>query len=169
MKNITKFFAIAIAILGFSAASFAQSSATATATATLITPISITKTTDMNFGTVAASATAGSVTLDYNDVATPSGGTTLVAGGAARKAAEFQVTGQNSSSFSISCPTSIVLTSGANTLTVNAISPDSGSTSNLSASGSKTIKVQGTLVVPAGALAGVYTNTADLEVTVNYN
>lgn len=169
MKNITKLFAIAIVILGFSATSFAQSSATATATATLITPISITKTTDMNFGTIAASATAGTVALGYNDVATPSGGTTLVAGGDARKAAEFQVTGQNSSSFSISCPTSLILTSGGNTLTVNAISPDSGITSNLSATGSKTIKVQGTLVVPAGALAGVYTNTTDLKVTVNYN
>jgi len=170
MKNINKLIAIAIVILGFSATTFAQSDATASAFATLITPISITKTTDMNFGTVAASATAGTVALDYTGAATPSGGTTLVAGGAARKAAEFQVTGQNSSSFSISCPTSIVLTSlESNTLTVNAISPDSGATSTLSNTGSKTIKVQGTLLVPAGAAAGVYKNETDLKVTVNYN
>jgi len=169
MKNITKLFAIALVTLGTASASFAQSSKTASATATLITPIAISKTTDMNFGTVAASATAGTVALSYADVATPTGGTTLVAGGAARKAAEFEVTGQNSSSFSISCPTTIVLTSAGNTLTVNGIAADAGTTNTLSASGSKTIKVQGTLVVPGAAPAGVYTNTADLTVTVNYN
>jgi hypothetical protein len=43
MKNITKFFAIAIAILGFSAASYAQSNATASSTATFVVPLSISK------------------------------------------------------------------------------------------------------------------------------
>jgi len=169
MKNITKLFAILIVVLGFSATSFAQSSATASATATLITPISIAKSVDMNFGTVAASATAGTVALGYDDVATPTGGTTLVAGGDARKAAQFTVTGQNSSNFSISCPTTLVLTSGSNTLTVNSIAVDAGNSSTLSGSGSKTLKVKGTLVVPGGSLAGTYTNSADLTVTVNYN
>jgi len=170
MKNITKIFAIALVALGFSTSSFAQADATASATATLVTPLSISVVTNMNFGTVASSATAGTVVITSGDVVTATDGATLIAGGAARKAAEFEVTGAVSSSFSVSCPTSIILSSGGNNLTVNAIAPDCGANATLSADlGKKTIKVGGTLVLPAGSLAGIYTNTTDLKVTVDYN
>jgi len=164
MKN--KIFALAILMMGFSASSFAQSSATATATATLVTPIAISKTVDMDFGTLAASATAGTVVLGTDDVATPSGGVSLVSGTPA--AAQFSVTGEGTSSFSISLPSSITLVSGTDNLTVDTFGSSPSTTGTLTA-GAATVKVGATLNVPANAPAGTYTNTADLTVTVNYN
>src|SRR5579872_3789960 len=65
MKNIIKSIAIAsVAIIGFSNSTFAQATATASASANIITPISIVKNIDMNFGNVAVSGSiAGTVVL----------------------------------------------------------------------------------------------------------
>ena len=78
-----KFLFIAAVILGFSANSFGQSEATASAFATLITPISIEKKVDLNFGTVASSNTDGIVQIATNGGITTDGGATLVAVGGA--------------------------------------------------------------------------------------
>ena len=158
----------AIVILGFSAVSFGQASATANANATLIIPISILKTADMSFGTIGSSANVGSAVLSTTTGETVTGGVHLVTAGTV---ASFTVTGDGSSSISVSCPTTITLTNTApagNTLIVDNIAPDSGTSTTLS-SGSKVIKVGGTLEVPATTVSGTYTNTADLTVTVNYN
>lgn len=164
MKN--KIFTLAILMTGFSAASFAQSSATATATATLVTPIAISKTVDMNFGTVAASATSGTVVLGTDNSVSPTGGVTLPGG--TPTAAQFSVTGEGTSSFSISLPASITLVSGSDNLTVDGFSSTPETTGALTA-GAATVKVGATLNVPANAPSGTYTNTTDLTVTVNYN
>src|SRR5664279_1868600 len=137
MKTLKTLLVIAVVLFGSVATSFAQSNATATATATLIVPISISKTSDMNFGTVAASATAGTVSLDYSSTATTTGGASLILGGASRQAAVFQVTGETNSGFSVSYTTSIVLTNATSqTVTVDNIVADSGAATTL-VSGSK--------------------------------
>jgi hypothetical protein len=164
MKN--KFFTLSALAMTFSAASFAQSSATANATATLVTPIAISKTVDMDFGTLAASGTIGTVVLGTNDVATPSGGASLVSG--TPTAAQFSVTGEGTSTFDISLPSSITLTTGTDNLTVDNFVSNPATTGTLTA-GAATVKVGATLNVPANAPAGTYTNTTDLTVTVNYN
>ena len=72
MKNLTKVLAIASIFITGSTASFAQASATASASATIITPITITKTADMNFGNVAVQAsTGGTVIMNPAGVRTP--------------------------------------------------------------------------------------------------
>ena len=171
LKITVKIFALATLILGFASTSFAQSSATATATATLLVPISIIKTADMNFGTVAASATAGTVALDYNNVTTVGGGVTKISGNPST--ASFTVTGERQKIFSISCPTTITLAGPASSsLIVDHIQCNSGSTGTtgtLSDGGSLVLKVGGTLNVPANSVAGIYTNPTGLTVTVNYN
>ena len=53
MKNLVKFLTIVIIGLVFSATMSAQDTESATATAVIITPITITKTADMDFGSVA--------------------------------------------------------------------------------------------------------------------
>lgn len=167
MKN--RIIAIAVIALGISASASAQSTATASTTATLITPISIVKNTDLNFGTVAASATAGTVALDYANGRTAGGGVSLPAGSTAQTTAVFTVTGEGTNSFSIAVPTSaITLSSGTASLTVDNFAADLGASSTLTA-GSATIKVKATLNVPANAVAGTYTNASGLFVTVNYN
>lgn len=167
MKTTNKIMGLVLVALGASATASAQSDATASATATLITPISISKTVDMDFGSVAASATAGTVVLGTDGVATPSGGVTLPGGTPA--AAEFSVTGEGTSTFDITLPSSITLSDGGtNTLTVDSFTSNPATTGTLTA-GAATVKVGATLNVPANTPAGTYTNTTDLTVTVNYN
>src|SRR5690348_13428339 len=146
MRN--KMTLLGILLIALSVNSFAQSSATANASVTLVTPISIAKDFDMNFGEIAASGTAGTVILDYSDGVTKTGGVKLLSS-AAVKTAQFTVSGEGTSTFSISFPSTITLTSASNDqLTVDGISCDAGTTSALDA-GSKVIKVKGTLQVPA--------------------
>ena len=168
MKKLIVF---AIAILGFSGVSFGQSTATAGTSALLIVPISIAKTTDMNFGTVAASATAGTVLLDYADGRSATGGASLPAGGGTlAKTAVFTVTGEGTSTFSIAIPAAPITLTGsvAGTMTVSDFVADLGAGGTLVA-GSKVIKVKATLNVPANTVAGTYSNASDLFVRVNYN
>jgi hypothetical protein len=172
----TKILTLAIVTLGFTATSFAQTSynprvsATATATATIITPISIEKKVDLNFGNVVANSTGGTVTIatdntpTYNKVAAPS-----IPG--TRSAASFEVKGFAGVTYSIELPKTITLTKdgGKETMTVDNFVSNPSGTGLLSASGSQTVNVGATLNVAANQVAGTYKNTTDLKVTVNYN
>jgi hypothetical protein len=169
MKMKNKILVSAILSIVLSANSFAQSGQTATATATLITPISIAVANDMQFGSIAASGTSGTVTLDTaTNSRSASGGVYLQSGGAAAQIAEFTVTGEANHSFTISSPATIALArSGGGSL--NLALTGTATPSTLDDLGSSTIKIGGTLTVPANSLSGTYTNTTDLTVTVNYN
>jgi Domain of unknown function (DUF4402) len=170
MKTIQKMIGSAILLTGLVTGANAQSTATASTTAVLVTPISIAKTTDMHFGTVAASATAGTVVLDYADGRTTTGGVSLPAGSTLQKTAVFTVTGEGTSGFSIAIPSAPITLTGSSsgTMTVSGFTADLGASSTLVA-GSKTIKVKATLNVGTNQVAGTYTNASDLFVTVNYN
>ena len=170
MKAI-KFFAIAILFSGVSVISSAQVTATATASSTIVTPIGITKTVDMNFGNVAInSTTAGTVVLAPAGTRTSTGGVTLPATAGTVAAAEFNVTGANDYTFSITLPsTSHEIKSGSNTMSVTDFTSTPTTTGALSATGSATVKVGATLNVSAGQAAGTYTSVTPFEVTVNYN
>ena len=170
MKAI-KFFAIAILFSGVSVISSAQVKATATATSTIVTPIGITKTVDMNFGNVAInSTTAGTVVLAPAGTRTSTGGVTLPATAGTVAAAEFNVTGANNYTFSITLPsTSHEIKSGSNTMSVTGFTSTPTPTGTLSATGSAIVKVGATLNVSAGQAAGTYTSVTPFEVTVNYN
>jgi len=170
LKTTIKIFALATLILGFASTSFAQSSAPASATATLLVPISIDKTADMNFGTLAVSAAPGTVVLNYTNGVAKTGGVTLLGG--APSTASFTVAGERQKIFSISYPISIILAGPASsTLTVSDILCNTANpgTGTLSDGGSLVLKVKGTLNVPANSVAGIYTNPTGLTVTVNYN
>lgn len=172
MKN--KFIAAAVLLAAFASKSNAQSTAYASTTAVLVTPIAISKTTDMHFGTIAASATQGTVVLDYADGRTVTGGVSLPAGSTTQKTAVFTVSGEGSSSFSISIPSAPITLTGSvsGTMTVDNFVCDGGASTTLS-NGSKTLKVKATLNVPANTVAGTYSNSlgnaSALFVTVNYN
>ena len=170
MKSI-KFFAVAILFSGVSVISSAQVTATATASSTIVTPIGITKTVDMNFGNVAInSTTAGTVVLAPAGTRTSTGGVTLPATAGTVAAAEFNVTGANNYTFSITLPsTSHEIKSGSNTMSVTGFTSTPTPTGALSATGSATVKVGATLNVSAGQAAGTYTSVTPFEVTVNYN
>jgi len=169
-----KFLAISIILIAFVSNAFAQATAYATTTAVLVVPISIANTVNMHFGTVASSGTAGSVILDFVSGRTATGGVTLPAAGIAPTSAEFLVTGEGTSSFSIAIPTAPITLTGtpSGTLTVGTFLCDQGATTTL-IGGTRTLLIGATLTVPANSVAGTYTNAlADataLFVTVNYN
>ena len=172
MKNISKVVLAAAVMIGFSTSSFAQATATASASATIITPISITKTIDLNFGNVAVSATTGgTVILDpTGSRTTGGGGVTLPATTGTVAAASFDVAGAASFTYAITLPTSTVtISSGSNSMNVTTFTSLPSATGTLSSGGTQTLTVGATLAVAAGQAPGSYTNTTAIPVTVNYN
>jgi hypothetical protein len=91
MKTTAKLLMSTILLAGLATGAKAQSTALASTTATLITPISISKDVDMNFGQIASSAAQGTVVLNYLDQGTISGGLTSPDGGATAKTVPFRL------------------------------------------------------------------------------
>ncbi|MCD6062586.1 MAG: hypothetical protein K0R82_497 [Flavipsychrobacter sp.] len=173
MKKI-KLLVAAIAVIGFSADTFAQqtSSATANASATIIQPIAISKTTDMSFGNIAVSgSTAGTVVLSTANGRTATGGVTLPVSGGTVTSAEFAVTGAANYTYTITLPSSVTLDDNAShTMTAGTFTSDPlTSAGTLDANGEQTVKVGATLAVGAAQAAGVYESDVDFQVIVNYN
>jgi hypothetical protein len=170
MKNGMKLAFAAIALIGFSSSSFAQATATATATATIVTPISITKTVDMNFGNLAVqTATGGTVVLTPAGVRSVTGGVTMPAVFGTVTAATFTVNGQGTYTYAITLPAAATtLTSGANTMTATTFTSNPSATGVLAA-GTQTLNVGATLNVAAAQAAGLYVSGTPFSVTVNYN
>ncbi len=154
--------------LAFAEASFAQVTATANANATIVTPISISKNADLEFGNVATVGTVGTVVLSPAGTRTSTGGVTLPATSGTVNAASFAVAGSGSYTYSITLPTSVVITSGSNTMTVNTFTSTPSLTGTLS-SGAQTLMVGATLNLAVSQAAGVYASATPFSVTVNYN
>jgi len=168
MKKLIILFVV---LAGFGVSSFAQSSDVANSTATLVTPIAISNTTGFNFGTLASSAAAGTISIGYNGaLGTPTGGVSAITG--APTTAVFAVTGAANESFAITLNTTgpVVLTRAlGGTLSLGSIACQEGASTTLDNTGAKSLYLQGTLSVPAASVAGLYENTGGIEVTVNYN
>jgi hypothetical protein len=148
---------------------YAQASATSNVTATVITPISITKNTDMNFGELAAGATAGTVVLDPAGTVTVTGG--VDAGAGTPTAATFTVSGEPNATYAITLPaTAVTIDDGAgNTMTVDTFTSTPTPTGTLDGTGNQTLSVGATLNVGANQVAGTYGAGATFDVTVEYN
>lgn len=160
----------AISAVAISASAFAQTSATASATASarVLTPIAIAKLTDLNFGSLVAGATAGTVVLAPSTTAparTPSGGVTLA--NSAFSAASFSVTGEPSMTYTITLPAGAIpithTTNNTLSMTVNNFTstPASGT---LSAAGAQQVDVGATLNVAANQASGLYSGTFNVSV-----
>jgi hypothetical protein len=175
MKHISKFFALAIVMIAFSATSFGQVSATATASATIITPISIAKTVDMNFGNVVTSAATGTVVLAPAGTRTAGGGASLIAAQPGTvTAATFTVSGSAGLTYTIALPASVTIANGAPTMLVDNFTstPVAGTgTGTIGGGGTQTLLVGATLNVGANQAPGTYTTpvATPFTVTVNYN
>jgi len=172
MNNFSKVLATAAIAIAFSNSSFAQSTATASASATIITPITIVKNVNMDFGNVAVSASlAGTVVLAPAGTRSTggAGGVTLPSTTGTVAGADFTVSGQASYTYAITLPSSATISSGSNTMNVNAFTSSPATTGTLSSGGTQDLKVGATLNVSAAQAAGLYTNSTAVPVTVNYN
>jgi hypothetical protein len=162
--------AFAVFLLACGINANAQSSASATATATIVTPITITKTSDMNFGNVAVQATAGgTVVMTPAGARSATSGVTLPGTPGTVSAASFTVNGQAGYTYSILLPSAVTITDAAsNTMTVDNFTSTPTPTGTLTG-GSETLNVGATLNVVMGQTPGVYTSATPFTVTVNYN
>jgi hypothetical protein len=168
MKHVLKFFAIATVMVALSASAFGQATASASATATIVTPITITKDVDMNFGNL-YSAAAGTVVLDPAGGRSVTGGVTLAPGGTVT-AASFTVGGTADVTYAITLPAgATTISSGANTMTVDTWTSTPLATGTLDATGNETLTVGATLNVGLNQPAGIYVSGTLFDVTVNYN
>lgn len=151
----------------------ADATATAEIGATVLTPISISKSADLNFGSFAADADqSGTVVIATNSGRTFTGGTSAISTDAGTvTAASFDVTGQGTATFSITLPSSnVTLTraTGTETMSVGTFVSNPSGTGTLTA-GAATVAVGATLSVAAGQVAGTYSNASGLPVVVAYN
>jgi hypothetical protein len=160
-------------LMGCAGRACAQVSATASSNATIVAPISMTKNVDMNFGTAAVSTgTGGRVILAPAGTRTTAGGggVTLPSSTGTVTAASFTVAGAPGYTYSISLPSSAVITGpGAATMTVNSFTSIPSATGTLSAGGTQSLNVGATLNISPAQVAGTYTNATAVPVTVNYN
>lgn len=148
--------------------SSAQASSSASASATIITPITMVKGTDMNFGNIATNGAVGTVTLAPAGGRTTTGGVTLPITTGTVSAATFAISGSTAFTYAITLPTTINITSGGNTMTVNNFTSTPSATGTLT-SGTETIKIGSTLNLAANQVEGAYSTTTNFPVTVNYN
>jgi hypothetical protein len=138
--------------------------------------LSITKNTDMNFGTIAASAGGGTVVLSTSGSRTASGGVMLPSFTGTVSAAQFTVSGQANYTYAITLPVTdfILYESGVGpaSIVVTAFTSTpafSGTLSRTLLTGRETVLVGATLKAGGSQTAGYYTNGIGFEVTVNYN
>ena len=167
--NTKKMFAMGAAavalVMGSSA--MAATSATGTASATIVTPISISKTTDLSFGKISPSGSLGTVVIANNGTRSRTGGTVLVTGGTVSQAV-FSISGESGLTYDVTLPTSVTLDDGAsNTMTVDNFTTNIATDGTEAVgSGATTMNVGATLNVAANQTAGTYSKT--FTVTVAY-
>ena len=150
-----------------SAAIAAPARATDSATVDLLSPLTIQKLQDLDFGTVAVTGAGTAVIDPLPNTITTTGG--LVAAGGAPHAALFRGAASQNSVVNIKLPKQpITLTrvGGTQTVTVSNFTLDGPSKKQMAQATTFDIRVGATLTVPAGQVAGQYIGTFD--VTAQY-
>tara|TARA_B110001454_G_scaffold138436_1_gene128640 strand:- start:3067 stop:3555 length:489 start_codon:yes stop_codon:yes gene_type:complete len=161
MNHKTKILALAAAVSLFGVQSAAHAAtASASAAANILSPITVTKTSDLDFGKIVAGASASTVTLTSAGALTCGSGLTC---SGTHNAAAFNVAGSTGEIVTVASDASVTLISGANSMTAS-LAPSAASLTL--AGGAASFNVGGVLSVGASQAAGAYTGT--FNVTVNY-
>jgi len=181
MKKSIMLFAAIVLVAGLTTTVMAQTSATVAATAAgakLIVPMTLTQTAPLHFGTINVLLGAGGTCL------LPSNSTTRVfSAGLATSAvapvatnAAYNVTGTRNVTYALTLPPTITVTEivgavatmsiGTLTARFNGAGADA-ITSTLSATGTDSFTLGGTLTVAAAQVPGVYAGT--FPVSIDYN
>ena len=139
--------------------------------ARIITPITLAKTTDLDFGIIARGTTGTSTVLvNTTETQVPSVvGDAIVLSSAPQTAAKFTISGESGKAYTITFPTSQTITqvSGSNTLSITNINWSNGPTTTGTIGTGNTFYIGGTLNVPSTATDASYIGT--FNVTVAYN
>jgi Mat/Ecp fimbriae major subunit len=149
-----------LATVGMGATAAHAASATATAKAKILRQVTVTNTSDLQFGTIVTGAAPSTVIVDSAGARTC--GSDLVCSGTTT-AAGFSIGGTTGQVATISVPASVTLTSGANSMTAS-LSASATTATMVANAGSFT--VGGTLSVAANQADGDYSGT--FNATVDY-
>jgi hypothetical protein len=166
MKNLVCVAIIAASVGIFGAGNAFAVSTASSANATIVASISIANTVGLNFGQIAPSAVAGTVTVATTGARTSTGGVTL-ANGTTPTASSFDVTGTASNTYAITLPTSVTMAGPGVLITVDSFVSNPAGTGTLSVGGTQTLLVGATLTTGVSQAAGAYAGT--FNVTVAYN
>lgn len=155
----------AVAAASFAGSAQAATTATGTASAEVLSSLTVTSTSDLQFGQIAVN-TGGSVTVNGDSTVSSSG--SLVSTGT-RAPAAFSITGTPNTSVLVSLPTtSVNLTrsGGTETMVLSGFNSNPNGAFQLDSTGAASFNVGGTLAVASGQVAGAYSGT--FQVSVEY-
>ncbi|HXA39758.1 MAG TPA: DUF4402 domain-containing protein [Phenylobacterium sp.] len=160
----------ALALSGLATGALASGtvSATANATATVISPTTITKTQDMNFGTVVRPTSGGTntVTLDANNTVTmtgPGNGSVVTS---PTTSAKFNIAVQTATNYTLA-QTLTFTQSGLTNITPGTAVATTGTLGTIAANGAQEIRYGGSFDI--GIATPIQNYTGTLSVTVTYN
>ena len=164
MRNTLRiaFVGAALSAVSFASAASAATSATANASAEVLSTLTLTANSALNFGQIAAN-TGGTVTVNADSTASSTG--TLVSTGT-RAPAGFTVTGTPNANVVLTLPASATLTrsGGTETMSIGTFNSNPAGAFQLGGTGSANFSVGGTLTVASGQVAGVYNGTFSVSV-----
>lgn len=160
---ITRTVAVAALVAAFAAPESATAAdATGNASATIATPISVSESSSLSFGTILAGASQSTIVVSTAGARSLGSGDATLFGGTPAAAA-FDVTGEGSASYSVSFTDgTLTRDGGSETMTVDTFTDDSGG--SISGGGSDSFNVGATLTVAANQVAGSYTGTYTVSV-----
>lgn len=162
MKTIIKALMVAgVAAIAMGGTAAYAATASATAKAKILKQVTVTKSSDLEFGTVVTST--GPATVLISTAGTRTCGAGLVCSGTTAAAA-FGIGGTTGQTVTISAPATVNLTSGAASMTATLLA--SAATRTLSGTAADQFSVGGSLAVGANQADGDYTGS--FNVTVDY-
>lgn len=165
MKQRNSFysFILAVVVLLMPFQVFAAS-AIATINVTVARFLSFTNVSSLDFGTISASSTAGSVVVDSNGMRFTTGGVQINPSGSFNPA-RFIIEGMPEASFSLKLPDSVELRDGnGNTIQVEKFQTDNLE-GNLDANGALEIKIGGKINLDANQKSGDYSGIMVVELS----
>jgi hypothetical protein len=152
----------ALAATALSTPAFAATNtATANATVNIVSPLTLTNNSGLDFGTVVGPFSGQTVRISTAGVRNCGG---LTCSGTTVSAANFTVSGGTANQgLALTVDPSVTLASGTNNLTVD-LTTDLPSGLVTNATGGATFGVGGSLAIPAGTSDGVYSGTFNVRV-----
>jgi len=166
MRNTLRLAAVgaALAAASFATSASAAATATATATAEILSSLTLTADSALDFGLIAPN-TGGTVTVNADNTVSQTGA--LISTGT-RAPAGFTVTGTNGASVVVtlpSAPVDLTRVSGTETMSLGGFNTNPVGAFQLSpTTGQGTFSVGGTLTVGSNQVAGVYNGTFNVSV-----
>jgi hypothetical protein len=180
LKKIISILMLAIAVCTAQSAFAAgnTSATTANVTTTIIRPISVTKNTDLHFGTIVRPGSGlGTVALTAANVSTVTGTGAILLPSSTTSAANFTVSGEGAQAFTLVIDSTVTLTNTAasgGTLTVTTVN-DAACTTSCALPGTlgdvandtKVVNVAGSFPFTSTTNTGAYSGTLNISVTYN--